>query len=245
MTKEMCVEFTKKCTGEISSPDDPRVTNFLAKYDPDRTGSVSRTQLQRFFVDSCLCGKDDTLRENLRRLGYAPDLSKLPVPGDPDSILQARAGKEEMPRYKVAMDEKWFDSLIGLLGVHDEVARVVRELIQMLATNPILHNKVLALDRSDSQKAFAWSDIFDASNVHKMLYSLEIVEAILVDDTDEQRTHAWVKRFLELKGLEELQTQLRAALASVSSTEVGDPKKCVDQLLKLIRIFVMTARGDP
>lgn len=32
MTKETCIEFTKACTGEISSDGDPRVTNFLAKY---------------------------------------------------------------------------------------------------------------------------------------------------------------------------------------------------------------------
>jgi hypothetical protein len=47
-------------------------------------------------------------------------------------------------------------------------------------------------------------DIFDSSNVHKMKYSLEIVESILVRDQKEKTTLEWVSRFLELKGFEQL-----------------------------------------
>lgn len=78
----------------------------------------------------------------------------------------------------------------------------------MLATNPILHNKVLTLDGASGVKGFSWSDIFDDSNVHKMLYSLEIVEAILVRDDNEQEGCEWIKRFVTLGGPQELQNKL-------------------------------------
>jgi hypothetical protein len=45
-----------------------------------------------------------------------------------------------------------------------------------------------------------------------MLYSLEIVEAILLEEDDKTRTHSWIKRFLDLGGFQELQNQLQTAL---------------------------------
>jgi hypothetical protein len=74
----------------------------------------------------------------------------------------------------------------------------------MLATSPILYNRVLKLDEECGDKEFSWSDIFDSSNVHKMQYSLEIVESILVRDQKQKTTLDWVSRFLELKGFEQL-----------------------------------------
>lgn len=59
--------------------------------------------------------------------------------------------------------------------------------------------------------------MFDSSNVHKMLYSLEIVEAILLEEDDETRTHSWIKRFLDLGGFQELQNQLQTALTQMTS----------------------------
>ena len=77
-------------------------------------------------------------------------------------------------------------------------------MINMLATSPILYNRVLNLDKDYVDREFSWSHIFDGSNVHKMLYSLEIVEAILVRDQEKRTTFDWVNRFLELKGFEQL-----------------------------------------
>lgn len=90
---------------------------------------------------------------------------------------------------------------------------------------------------------FDWSSIFDSNNVHKMLYSLEIVGAILVGYTDQEKADeeivsdmvAWVKRFLELRGLQELQRQLVSALEMMESESKSksqrNEKKLVDQLL--------------
>lgn len=82
-----------------------------------------------------------------------------------------------------------------------------------------------------------------------MLYSLEIVAAILAGYTEEEKAPpevvadmaTWVKRFLELRGLQELQRQLSAALLKVESENKNDDKKLADRLLQLIRMFVMAA----
>ena len=78
-------------------------------------------------------------------------------------------------------------------------------MIRMLATNPTLYQTVYQLDSENSDTEFKWSKVFDSTNVHKMLYSLEIVEAILLKEEDESKTHEWIKRFLNLGGFQELQ----------------------------------------
>ena len=117
-----------------------------------------------------------------------------------------------------------------------------------MCTNPVLHSKVLALGATaddESPSRFDWTEIFDAENEHKMLYSLEIVEAILVSDHQGHKTLDWVKRFLQLQGLVELQKRLTDALKTLKSTDGAGKRKYVEQLFRLIRIFVTSARSQP
>lgn len=108
-----------------------------------------------------------------------------------------------MPRYKIALNEQYFDSLIDLLEYDPEVASRAREVIVTLATQPVLLSIVSKLefaakpgvrdpksepDEPDTPSRFDWSSIFDADNVYKMLYSLEIVGAILVGYTEEEKS---------------------------------------------------------
>lgn len=113
------------------------------------------------------------------------DLTRLPQAGDPDNILQERLSPEDLPRYKIARNEKQFDMLLSLLEFHKEVSQRALEVIKMLVTNPVLSSKVLSLDLRESSGEFNWCDIFDSGKAHKMLYSLGIVEAVLARDQNE------------------------------------------------------------
>ena len=64
-----------------------------------------------------------------------------------------------MPRYKIAKNMKQFGCLISILDFPYDVGTKALEVIKMLATNPILYENVLKLDKE-------WPDIFDESNVH-------------------------------------------------------------------------------
>lgn len=158
-------------------------------------------------------------------------------------MLQVRKSVQEMPRYKVAKHSKQFDSLMSLLVYGGIVSERALEVLKMLVTNPVLHSRVMSLDSSEGSQEFRWSEIFDETNVHKMIYSLEIVEAILLQKEDESQTADWVKRFVDLGGLQELQNKLQAAVDSVSTSQSNDKKKYVDQLLTLIRIFVVGSQA--
>lgn len=243
MTQELCIEFTHKVTKSTSSIDDPRVIEILKKFSVDSNAAekmIDLNGLKRFCINSCTMGKEETLRNNFRTLGYAQDLKRFPKDGEPDNILQLRKSKEEMPRYKVALNEHYFDSLIELLQYDPEVASRAREVIATLATQPFLYSVVSKLefassenkaakddDEPPSPSKFDWSSIFDSDNVNKMLYSLEIVSAILVGYSDTEKSQSeivsnmvsWVTRFIELRGLQELQRQLSSALAKVQQSQ--------------------------
>lgn len=267
MTKELCVAFTEKVTDNRSSVDDRRVTELMDQYCIDKNAEeklVAVDGLKRFCINACLAGKEDSLRGNFRRLGYAQDLRRLPRDGEPENIEQLRASKEDMPRYKITLNEHYFDSLLELLEFDPEVATRARDAIAALATQPVLYSIVSKLefapapggntgeaDEPGTPSRFDWSSIFDSDNVYKMQYTLEIVAAILVGYAEEEKAPAvivtdmaaWVKRFLELRGLQELQRQLSAALEKVGSEKKSNDKKLADQLLQLIKMFVMTAMG--
>ena len=105
-----------------------------------------------------------------------------------------------MPRYKVAENQQQFDALLSLLDCEGEVAQRAMEVVRMLATNPVLYERVQSLKGADPEAGFSWAGIFDDRNVHKMLYALEVVEAILARDDGEQSLD-WLRRFLSLGGL--------------------------------------------
>lgn len=105
MELDQCIEFTRNVTGEMSGPQDPRVVRFMNTYDHDKNGKIKYEYFSQFFIDACVIGKDDTLRSNLRHLGYAQNLSKLQRDGDHDNILQVRKSKEDLPRYKIAKNK--------------------------------------------------------------------------------------------------------------------------------------------
>jgi hypothetical protein len=59
MTLQKCIEFIKKCTGEMSSEHDPRLLHFLRKFGANEGTCVYLEGLQRFFIDSCVVGAED------------------------------------------------------------------------------------------------------------------------------------------------------------------------------------------
>jgi hypothetical protein len=71
-----------------------------------------------------------------------------------------------------------------LLEVGDDCLAVAAwELIQMLATNATLYRRVLTLDipRGKGSPAADWAKFFDRSSTYRLLYTIQIVQAVLED----------------------------------------------------------------
>jgi hypothetical protein len=202
MTQASAISLINRWNGNATFKEDARVSVFLKQYGEPDTGAISHQSLVRFILDMAWRGEDLQLRMGLKEMGYSKNLTRLPQDGDDDNVMQVRPGVAQMPRYMIANNEQYFDVLMSLLDLTKEVSTRALEMIEMLVTSPILYDRVIRLDAEDQGESFSWSRIFDGSNVHKMLYCLEIVEAILVRDQEKRSTHDWVSRFLELQGFE-------------------------------------------
>lgn len=103
-------------------------------------------------------------------------MSEVPDDGAPVS--------EDLPRFFMPRDQKSFGILMELLEVGDESLAVAAwELIQMLSTNAELYKSVLTLDiaKREGSLAVNWDKFFDRSSTYKLLYTIQIVQAVLED----------------------------------------------------------------
>lgn len=142
-----------------------------------------------------------------------------------DNMMQVRPRIEDMPRFKVAANSSYFDTIFDIIATTDtEVASAAWSLVRAATTNPELYWKVLALDQDPD---FAWSDIFNAQNIHKMLYVLQIVEVLLEESSLVQEAHDsqtkedilkrdWVSRFMLAGGFQQILSIFRKSLELIS-----------------------------
>lgn len=101
MTRAMAIEFTK-IAAQLDVVE-AQVSKYMEDYGTD--GYCTAVNFKRFFVDACIQGKDYTVRQNLKHLGYSHSLIKSVEDTDPENILQMRKSREHMPRYMIAKNE--------------------------------------------------------------------------------------------------------------------------------------------
>jgi hypothetical protein len=129
----------------------------------------------KFYTNCCL-EKEDVVRSNLYQHGYRYDLKKQAFDYFDEHVQQTRQSKYEMPRFKIANNQTYFNLVFSLLEISGEVASQTWTLIRAMATSPKLYRRVLELNKSVD---FDWKEIFDSSSIYRMLYALQIVESLL------------------------------------------------------------------
>lgn len=80
----------------------------------------------------------------------------------------------------MSSNEQYFEILMSLLSMDKEVSSKASELINCLITQPNLLATVKKLESNNDSAV--WNQLFDQSNVYRTLYSLEIIEALLISD---------------------------------------------------------------
>ena len=80
----------------------------------------------------------------------------------------------------MSSNEQYFEILMSLLSMDKEVSSKASELINCLITQPNLLATVKKLESNNDNAV--WNQLFDQSNVYRTLYSLEIIEALLISN---------------------------------------------------------------
>lgn len=155
------------------------MTGLFTGYDKDKDGKLTLEDFLTFYAHASRGERPGVVRDNLEAFNVRPDLRKWAEVGD-----EASPDVDELPRHFMARDQAHFDQLMLLLDQENgEVTKAVWELVQMLATNPSYYRKVLQLDIAKRGAAgeVDWAKFFDSSSPYRLLYTLQIVQAVLED----------------------------------------------------------------
>lgn len=102
----------------------------------------------------------------------------------------------------------YFDTLLELVDWDEGTSQRVWDLLCRLPTNNNLLHKMICLRQLESDGEVDWSDLLDGSNTHRLLYSLRLVEALLIPIETESNVNRqldsarrqWRERFVRLGG---------------------------------------------
>ncbi len=76
---------------------------------------------------------------------------------------------------------------MNLLDKGGDISQNAWSMIQMLATSPEIYKRVLQLSsaRDEATGKIDWSKFFDSQSVYRLLYTLQIVEAVMEEGEGE------------------------------------------------------------
>lgn len=219
MSPEALVSFTNSCTGEHCKADDSRIKDCFSRFDEDGDGYLMETDFLEFYRDATI-NRTPTVWTNLYSHHYRHDLkSYLDIGKD-------KINPELLPRALLAKDTEVFPLLFSALS-DSRVVNEAWELLIRLPTNEAVKEKLRSMEEE------TWTEVLDAGEVHRLLYTLQIVEA-MVEETGNLQ---WKMDFLQKGGF-------RHVYGLIRKLEAGDDmfhKNCLLHILDLISVYVLAA----
>ena len=171
--------FIRSCTDDGCRADDGRVKSLFRSYDHDRDGKLTKEEFLEFYLDSCI-KKPSVVWSNVTNHNFTNALDKITPTSHQNSDQTA------LPRYAVAAKEEYFDLLFQVLGLGGDTAAKAWDLLQQLATNPHQYAKLAALELpAGADGSPDWDAFIQTSSIYQLLYSFQIIEALIDDEGEE------------------------------------------------------------
>lgn len=179
MTREYCAKFVKDVTNtqEQIPSNDHRINFLFDSYDLYKENFIPREGFILFYSE-CLKSREkiQTVWDNLHNMGIRNDLRRI---GEGlGNAAAAAAGKLSLPRFKLAHNEEFFETVFALLrNDSGKLAKEAFEFLLVISTNPKIYKNILFADWKQS----CLEDVLDKGNLYKLVYSLQIIESFLED----------------------------------------------------------------
>lgn len=183
------------------------VLHWQADVPPSRGPDLSLEDLSKALQDA------STERAGEGSLGATLSETRAEV----DGPAGTRKSTHSAPSRLLANDATYFDTLFSLVSWSDSTSQRAWELICRLPTNNEQLRKMIRLRPSGSAvvpESVAWMTQFDMTNVHRLLYAMRLVEALLLpittteavaaDLSSESARRQWRERFVRLGGAHHL-----------------------------------------
>lgn len=219
MSPELLVSFTNSCTGDHCKADDARIRDCFNRFDEDRDGHLTLADFLEFYRDAAI-NRTPTVWTNLYSHHYRHDFKSYL------DIGKEEIRPETLPRALLANDPEAFSLLFDALSD----PRVVDEAWELLIRLPTNESMLSRLRTMDGE---GWVEALDAKEVHKLLYSLQIVEGLVEEGGGPQ----WKLEFLQKGGF-------RHVYGLIKRLEARDDmfhKNCLLHILDLISFYVLAA----
>ena len=231
MNSEGCANFTNSCTGEQCKADDKRMQEFVAQFDDDGDGYLTAANFLEFYKHALVNKKFPSVWSNLYAHHYRNDLKCYL------DIGSEQVETAVLPSYLLTQDSSSYDLLFSALA-DPQVANEAWELLIRLPTNPQIQSQLAVLDGEE----VAWDVLLDSTSVHKLLYSLEVLEALAEDPIDakpeeRQRRTEWKLHFVQKGGFR----HLYSALKRLQGQQDSFHKHCLVYILSLISTYILAA----
>ncbi|MCQ2816905.1 MAG: hypothetical protein MJ252_06545, partial [archaeon] len=248
MTPTLCGQFVKEVTNSAADigPNDSRVTELFRERDANNDGLLEKEEFVEFYSDSTKA-KPHLVYENAKCMGYRNDLKKMN-----EGYFPENTDKSTMPRYQLAIKEDFFSSIFNSFSPikeninEEEKEKIERmnmyifQLINQLVTNPKIYDNIL------NCKGDNWGEIFHDDNIYKMVYCLEIIEAVMETvikgDSDKLEIfQEWTKTFITKNGYDYLIKIFLKLLGEMENKKSRIIMIAINALIRNIKIFCINS----
>ena len=241
MDPEGCAQFIMGSTGEGEvSSQDSRVKMLFDSYDYDKDGYVDLFGFQDFYKQCLLNGKNDTVWDNICAHEFRFDLKHL------NEVEETVIDVMKLPRYLLVKTPHSFELLFSILDLGGKSAELVWDLVSRLSTNEEIYNEILNFDKSEEKKV-DWSSIITFSSKYRLMYCLQIIEAIMEEEfqtEDEyEKRKQWREQFILRGGFEYILgifLNMHETKILSSETMASLEKECLELLGKIINKFLQS-----
>jgi len=115
MTPLECAAFTRVCLSDrYIDINDHQVQGLFAEYDKEKKGWLTSEEFLLFYERSAN-EREDTVWNNLRELGYGPDLNRLDA--EKPILTTSSAVKDRLPRYLLSNNPDYIGFLFSLVSI--------------------------------------------------------------------------------------------------------------------------------
>jgi hypothetical protein len=223
MTPEDCVEFIRSCTDDKCKTTDGRVRNLFNNHDKNGEGRVNKDGFIEFYRLACV-RKEEVVRANILAHNYRNDLRKI------SDMIDENTDKTVLPRYILAHEQKYFDTLFSLLSRDDESSKFAWDLIQKLVTNPTYYDKIVKLNvEKDNNGKANWDSLIDTKSIFKLLYMFQIVESLIEEGGENDKEFVKVYRTKNMATSKPKDTKSAAPSTKKKDEDKKDAKEAKEE----------------
>ena len=165
MSKQECTRFLN-IAYETSQPfkvNDYFLINIFEKFDDDLDNYIDLDGFFKFFKTLLdYTGKNNLIWNIIKRLGYRNELKNINK-----SSCFNEIGKEDLPRYFISFNKRYFSQLISLEKENSLISKEAYYLLSLISTNFEIYNKIVTVDKHFNEMNSnlpIWEDLFNCTN---------------------------------------------------------------------------------